>query len=342
MKNKPNLKNSFVLKQFFKEEQYYPKFITMDEKDLTNWLEAACGEGDLELVRYLLISDQLSIRPSVHGMYKNTQNGFSDLPLQRAISGEHLQVVRYLLASEELKEHANINDDKILMLGLTAKHKSTDILDFLINDKSLKENLKLFPNCLTVLCQKNANLENIQYLVNTNKTDIAFYSDALKVSVLNNNLEIVKYFYSIFTRQSFFDNWDGTLIFAVRSKNSEVLNFLLQETEMKQYFERDDKNYFIKSIAYSGFINTIKVLLFDYDFKDKQHMINLLYEHANDEILIQTLMQEWNLPYTDNIEKLKEKNIDLYNLLGKKKLQEKMHKEMPTKDKISKYNKSKI
>ena len=107
----------------------------MSQDDLNEELINACILGNLDIVKYLLTSPELTENANIH-----YESDFSWNALRYA--GEHgnLDIIKYLLTSPDLKEHANIHSkDKYGMNILihSCSNGYLDIVQYLLTNSDL-------------------------------------------------------------------------------------------------------------------------------------------------------------------------------------------------------------
>lgn len=87
----------------------------------------ACECGQLEIIKYLFVNYDLNIH------YNN------DLAIRRAASNNHLNIVKYLLEDDSLKEKANPSsmDDDLSICAIMQENK--ELIEYLYNDYRMEE-----------------------------------------------------------------------------------------------------------------------------------------------------------------------------------------------------------
>jgi hypothetical protein len=96
----------------------------------------ACGEGNLNKIKYLLNEKSANIHSE------------KDLGIQRACASNHLEIVKYLLTSPELKKHSNIHANDDYSFKSACRNNNMDTIQYLIfeyripKNRSIKEFLK--------------------------------------------------------------------------------------------------------------------------------------------------------------------------------------------------------
>jgi hypothetical protein len=103
------------------------KYHKLEQYDLDQCLIDACISNDIQLVKYLLTSPELSKHADI-----NTMTNTNGMPLRTAFLNKNFELANYLLASDELKEHANIHisNDDIFRTAFFKNH--TDVLECLV------------------------------------------------------------------------------------------------------------------------------------------------------------------------------------------------------------------
>lgn len=110
--------------------------------EMDDWFIDACGEGNLDTVKYLLTSKELSVHANIHARH--------DDGLIAACAGGYLPLVRFLLTSSQLRERANLHakDDDAFIWA--CKIDNPDLLVFFLYEC----NFQLKPNVLAKLNEK--------------------------------------------------------------------------------------------------------------------------------------------------------------------------------------------
>ena|SRR5579875_1068602 len=130
------------------------KYDKLEQYDLDQCLIDACISNDIQLVKYLLTSPELSKHADI-----NTITNTNGMPLRTAFLKKNFELAHYLLTSSELKEHANIHisNDDIFRVAFFKSH--TDVLE-----------------CL-VLTYKIERTQNIDFLINKHRDTYGSTSD---------------------------------------------------------------------------------------------------------------------------------------------------------------------
>lgn len=103
---------------------------TMTQEKLNNKFQIACNNGSLELVKFLLNSQELS----QHAIIDSDNNkGF-----KLACIGGHLNIIRYLVNSNELEKNINIHVDNDICFKLAIDLEFIDIINFLVYEQDMK------------------------------------------------------------------------------------------------------------------------------------------------------------------------------------------------------------
>lgn len=104
----------------------YKIYKDKSQKGIDLSLTDACREGDLEVVKFLLTSPDLTF-------LANIQESNND-PIFQACDYGHKEIIEYLLASHELKEHA----DKYFALYLCCEEDKVDLVKFIFEMPGLE------------------------------------------------------------------------------------------------------------------------------------------------------------------------------------------------------------
>jgi ankyrin repeat protein len=163
--------------------------VTDSESDYNGYLYA-CRFGWLDIVQYLLTSPELKYHQNIH-----SRNRMGDTGLQIACKYGHVNIVEYLLTSPELKEHAFVNDNDYWALHLACEHGHLEVIKYLFNSGSLKKyNINENGQDILNLACENGSLEVVKFLLtNTELKDTADLDIALFSSSWNQCIEIAQY-----------------------------------------------------------------------------------------------------------------------------------------------------
>ncbi len=100
---------------------------------LNNALIHFCAYDKIEPIKYVLTSPDLVIHANIHGnKYKK------DYPLANAFLQNHWNIVDYLLYSNDLKEHADINSASLIIIKNAITYKHPDTIKKLIFDYNIQ------------------------------------------------------------------------------------------------------------------------------------------------------------------------------------------------------------
>jgi len=105
-------------------------FIDFEYKD-DNGLMLACEYGHLNIVKFLLTTEDLKHKVDIHSNEEHA--------LIRAAKYNHLEIVKFLLTSPELSEHCDIHKNNDLALRYACRKGYIDIVKYLIADPQLKD-----------------------------------------------------------------------------------------------------------------------------------------------------------------------------------------------------------
>jgi hypothetical protein len=93
-------------------------------EDLNNEFVKACAFGQLELIKFLLLSPELQLHPYIR---LNNNN-----PLKWACKNNQVETIKYLVSSPELKRHADIHANSEYAFREALNHNSEELLHFYI------------------------------------------------------------------------------------------------------------------------------------------------------------------------------------------------------------------
>ena len=145
------------------------KYKHMNQDELNEELLQVCEKGNLNIVKYLLTSPELTEHAYIN--YKNNNDGWNALTLTCEYG--YLDIVKYLLTSSELKEHIDIHSKNSYgsnALILACSYGYLDIVQYLLTSPKLKENSDIHHkdndgyNALMIACA-NRCFDIVQYLI---------------------------------------------------------------------------------------------------------------------------------------------------------------------------------
>ena len=88
----------------------------------------ACGKGNLDRIKYLLNEKYANIHSE------------KDLGIQRACASNHLEIVKYLLTSPELKKHSNIHANDDYSFKSACRNNHIELVQYLIFEYRIAKN----------------------------------------------------------------------------------------------------------------------------------------------------------------------------------------------------------
>jgi len=155
--------------------------------DINGRFVEACINGDLDKVKYLLISPDLKKHADIH-------EG-SDAGFQWACNNGHLEVVKYLLTSTDLKKHADIHSDSDLGFRWACENGRLEVVKYLLTSPELKEHADIHANndqALIWACQEG-HLEVVKFHVFDMNLELSMETRK-NINSLNNKDEIFNLF----------------------------------------------------------------------------------------------------------------------------------------------------
>lgn len=114
---------------------WYDKFRNLPLDELNGSVYHACKEGGIDLIKYLLTSDELS---------RNAQ--LTDDCFSAACLYNHLNIIKYFLTSPDLEEHRDLHFHCNYTLIKAAKYGNLEIVKYLFNSPECKEYVDIHAN----------------------------------------------------------------------------------------------------------------------------------------------------------------------------------------------------
>ena len=111
------------------DQELKEKYKKLNKKKLNEQFVAACRDGHLEIVKYLLTSAELTEHVDIHAR--------NDLGFRNACFDGHLEIVKYLLTSAELKEHADIHAENDWGFRIACEQGRLEVVKCLIIDMNI-------------------------------------------------------------------------------------------------------------------------------------------------------------------------------------------------------------
>jgi hypothetical protein len=109
----------------------YKKYSKLTKDELNGHLIESCKNGDLDAVKYLLTSPDLSMHADIF-----CQDYYC---LINAAWNNHVDVVKYLLTSPDLQYKANIHASEDRTFRSSLNHERKDLMMFLIHDMHIQK-----------------------------------------------------------------------------------------------------------------------------------------------------------------------------------------------------------
>ena len=95
--------------------------------DNNSGINIACGKGQLDVVKYLLSSNELKEQGLPLATMEFNHEGW-----WWAIEGGHLDVIQYLMTSPDLKKHIDIHKDQDKAFRLACERNQLEIIQYFI------------------------------------------------------------------------------------------------------------------------------------------------------------------------------------------------------------------
>jgi hypothetical protein len=128
--------------------------------DLDMFFILACSNNNLEAVKYLLTSSELSYNPSL------TED---NEPLRIACNGNFKKMVEYFLTSPELNEHSDIYQDQQQAFKDACKAESLEVLQYLIFEYKIEKTDEIKEYLKTSNTKFNETVKNMFILREVNQ-----------------------------------------------------------------------------------------------------------------------------------------------------------------------------
>ena len=143
-----------MIKQELKE-----KYKKLNQEELNEQFIDACAQGQLEIIKYLLTSAELTEHADIHAE--------NDLGFRNACYQGHLEIVKYLLTSAELTEHADIHSRNDLGFRSACLAGHLEIVKYLLTSPELTEhaNIHAENDLGFIWACRYGRLEVVKYLI---------------------------------------------------------------------------------------------------------------------------------------------------------------------------------
>jgi ankyrin repeat protein len=271
-----------------KNNKLYEQFKDLSQDELYKSLLKAAEKGDLEVIQYLLENKDLKHKVSIS--YINHSNPFiyacncghldiieyfvnSSDPqgpgycleiinrglIQACIKGNN-EVIKFLLSSPKLKNHADINADKGTPLYLLVSDGDLDIIRYLLSSPDLKNHadINAIDGSILVEACGQGHLEVVKYLLTSPElkehANISAQNNMpFKKACMEGHLEIVKYLVT----------------------NPEFENKINLKKRASSYF---------KDALMCGQLNVINYFIFDLNINKTKTIQHFLEKNPNEKV----------------------------------------------------------
>lgn len=170
----------------------------MNQSEIHSALFQACADGDLKEVQYYLTSKELKFHANI--------NAFNNKALNIASEYGYLDIVKYLLLSPDLKQHADNSDD--LVFENSCQNGHTHLIDFVLNEKKLNRKISLEQSLHDglIIGSQNGQLEVIKYFVELTKSQKNFdlntvFDEMLENAFFAEHSHVTKYLESLLLKK---------------------------------------------------------------------------------------------------------------------------------------------
>lgn len=171
--------NANVLDQIIKK---YP----FEKHELQIGLIYSCESNKVDFVRYFLLNHEIL---DINDIFYIGDEPIVFNPLCCAIRMNAIETVKYLLASSELKEQANINIENGSPLMLACKGGNIELVKYLLTSSELKQKANMYSDnnmCVIVACEKD-NWDIVNFLLYEMRIKITpnFYKNIASPKISN-------------------------------------------------------------------------------------------------------------------------------------------------------------
>lgn len=151
-----------------------------------------CGNGKLDIVKYVLTSPELSKHANIH--YEN------EAALTMACSHGHIEIIDYLLNSTELEDHSSHDIFKLEIITKAVYDGQLSVIEYFLNHPKFESQaIKSFNNHTLSIAAGQGRLNIIKYILNNPQlkdfSDIHVHKDCpFRSACTNEEIDVIKYF----------------------------------------------------------------------------------------------------------------------------------------------------
>jgi hypothetical protein len=165
----------------------YEKFKSYSQDEINEAFVDACASGDFDKAKYLLKEQSLQYNADIY--YEDTAC------FKLAFHSGHVDIVKYLSCSTELKEHIDVKPYSYNILNYARKAKDWEWLEFLfpiiLNDPNDNRQLK---NLVSFSC-RDGDFDTVNYLFNSSKWNqkIEINNELYNDACYGGNVDIIRF-----------------------------------------------------------------------------------------------------------------------------------------------------
>lgn len=155
------------------------------KESLGTCLRAASYEGNLEIAKYILLSNNLPVHPNL-----SDNNYFY---YQAAAEGGHLDLVRFYLLNPELKKHPKVRNYNDHAVRFAAWRNHFHLVEYLLTSNELSEHADIHAAGESVLnaAIRNENIEMLKFILTSPKlkehADLHYKNDLMFRTAIKEN-----------------------------------------------------------------------------------------------------------------------------------------------------------
>lgn len=208
----------------------------MSQEQINNCFLKECENGNLEKVKYFLLSKDLNFNAEIDSysissinedwIEEGNNNNYGEA-LSCVCEKGNLEIVEYLLTSPDLKVHANIRGKHDRNLGFACQSGNFNLVKFLLTSEKLKEkaNINGFGGFALIMCLKYKKYDIANWLLTAPEL-----KEHANISGIDNDKLPTLKIHGIKLKEL---NYDSAFIHCCLELNIEGLKFLLRYKELQ-------------------------------------------------------------------------------------------------------------
>lgn len=274
------------------EEQFKDK----DSEELNIDFIAACVDGDLEVIQYLLTSEKINQLTNNTGLLRKSHG------LDKAVVHGRLDIVDLLLTKTELKNDPDLSESLNSALQYACMYGHLNIVKYLLTSPNLKLKPNIHANCDDALFHacSSGYLDIVEYLLDS--PELTEHSSILPrflpITAKHGNLDIVKYLFNHSNgsiKEQLYSNINVAFVDACESGQLDIVKFLLNSNELSKNADLHyNKDSAFESAFYYHQTNVLEYLILDL-YIEKNDNINTFLNSASNHQLVSIVNKLFNL-----------------------------------------------